>query len=189
MLYLRRSRGNYWKYRSDLRLRIVRRVLFGQWPRGLRRPGLVAWIGLLRRRLGIECSFGTPAHVELDVYTGITRPTASGLGWDLGLAYYTYPGASQTNYGEAYGGVTYKALTAKLWYANDYAGTGGDGVYLEGETKLNLPRSVGLTLHTEYSAFDPQVGVEDYGDYKASRAARGTAHRSAWPSQDRQHRA
>ena len=62
---------------------------------------------------GSNVSFGTPAHVELDVYTGITRSMASGLGWDSGLAYYTYPGASQTNYGEAYGGVTYKALTAK----------------------------------------------------------------------------
>jgi len=41
-------------------------------------------------------------------------------------------------------------------------------VYLEGEIKLNLPRSVGLTLHPGYSAFDPRVGVEDYGDYKAS---------------------
>src|SRR3989344_808895 len=41
---------------------------------------------------GSNVSFGTPAHVELDVYTGITRPMASGLGWDSGLAYYTYPG-------------------------------------------------------------------------------------------------
>jgi uncharacterized protein (TIGR02001 family) len=117
---------------------------------------------------GSNVRFGTPAHVELDVYGGVARKTARALGWDAGLAYYTYPGASQTNYGEVYGGVSYRSLSAKLWYANDYAGTGGDEVYLEGEVTVSLPHSVGLSLHAGYSAFDAQVGIEDYLDYKAS---------------------
>ncbi len=117
---------------------------------------------------GSRVDFGTPAHMELDVYGGMTRPMAGGFAWDLGVAYYSYPGDSTTNYREVYAGLTYKVFTAKLWYANDYAGTGGDERYWDGEIKWTLPFSFGLNLHVGYSEFAPTIGIKDYADYRAS---------------------
>jgi uncharacterized protein (TIGR02001 family) len=44
---------------------------------------------------------------EIDLYTGFTGGAEDGMGWDVGVIYYTYPDESDFNYLEAYGGVTY----------------------------------------------------------------------------------
>jgi len=125
-------------------------------------------VGVYAGIWGSSVEFGTPAHVEMDVYIGVTRPTSIGAAWSVGLAYYTYPGASNLNYGEIYAGIAFPRLSAKLWYANDYAGTHGKEFYAEADLKLALPLAVELVLHGGYSQFEPVIGLRDYVDYGAS---------------------
>ncbi|MFZ5876790.1 MAG: TorF family putative porin [Nitrospirota bacterium] len=117
---------------------------------------------------GSGVDFDTPTRIELDVYGGITRPITDGSSWDIGVAYYSYPGDSTTNYHELYVGLTYTVLTAKWWFTPDYFGTGGDEQYWDGELKWELPHAIGVNLHAGYSVFDPAVGIKDYADYQGS---------------------
>jgi uncharacterized protein (TIGR02001 family) len=100
-------------------------------------------------------SYGnSSASIEVDIYTGF-RGTAGNLGWDVGLNYYTYPGASDFNYGELYGKLTYSVVTAGLYWSNDFGGKAtGDksdsALYVFGDAAIPVgPLSV--TLHVGYS--------------------------------------
>jgi hypothetical protein len=63
-----------------------------------------------------------------------------GLGWDVGLVYYTYE-ESDYNYPEIYDGLSKDWFKAKLSYSNDFGGdtTSGDtpAFYVEGNATLN----------------------------------------------------
>jgi uncharacterized protein (TIGR02001 family) len=103
--------------------------------------------------------------IEIDLYAGYAGETAGGLGWDVGLVYYTYPGADDVDdYPELYVGVSYKWLELKQWYTNDYGGTDDDGWYTEGNASFELPANFGLNLHLGYNYGDVFDGTE-YMDY------------------------
>jgi uncharacterized protein (TIGR02001 family) len=104
------------------------------------------------------------ASTEVDLYTGFTWETGD-IGWDVGLTYYTYNGASDLNYAEIYGKASYKILTAGVYWSNDFGGeaTGGDSdsaIYVFGD--LDIPVGpVNVQLHAGYSDGD---GIqESYG--------------------------
>ncbi|MFC4309079.1 TorF family putative porin [Steroidobacter flavus] len=107
------------------------------------------------------------ADVEVDVYTGFTGTSEGGLGWDAGLVYYTYPSASDLNYFEIYGSVSYEWFKGKLWYSDAFGGdyakdtarnaSGTDKVsawYLEGNATFPLPKDFSILLHAGYSTGD-----------------------------------
>ena len=101
------------------------------------------------------------ASTEVDLYTGF-KGTAGDIGWDAGIVYYTYSGASDLNYAEIYGKVTYSILTAGLYWSNDFGGkaTGGksdSAAYVFGD--VNVPAGpVSVLLHAGYSDGD---GIEE----------------------------
>jgi uncharacterized protein (TIGR02001 family) len=107
------------------------------------------------------------ADIEVDVYTGFTGTSEGGLGWDAGLVYYTYPSASDLNYFEIYGSVSYEWFKGKLWYSDAFGGdyaeataltaSGTDKVsawYLEGNATIPLPQDFSILLHAGYSTGD-----------------------------------
>ena len=107
------------------------------------------------------------ADIEVDVYTGFTGTSEGGLGYDVGLVYYTYPSASDLNYFEIYGSVTYDWFKGKLWYSNafggDYAEDGfaatlgnddASAIYVEGNATIPLPQNFSVLLHAGYSTGD-----------------------------------
>lgn len=109
--------------------------------------------------------------IELDLYAGFAGETEAGLGWDVGLVWYTYPGSSRSNtrdkiydYPELYVGFSYQWFEFKQWYTNDYAGTDDDGWYSEGNAGFELPAGFGLNLHLGYNYGDAFDGTE-YMDY------------------------
>lgn len=110
--------------------------------------------------------------IELDLYGGFAGETAAGLGWDVGLVWYTYPGSSEEDadiksYPELYGGLTYSFFEVKQWYTNDYSGTDEDAFYTEGNANFELPYDFTLALHLGYNygdAFDAPAGEDDF-DY------------------------
>lgn len=100
--------------------------------------------------------------VELDVFAGYAGDIGdSGLGYDVGLNYYTYPNwTTDANFVEAYAGLSYGVFGAKVWYSPEFGGNGGDSsVYLEGNATVPLDSRLNLLAHVGYSTGD---GIETY---------------------------
>lgn len=115
----------------------------------------------------IDFGPGTDADIEVDVYTGFTGTSEGGLGYDVGLVYYTYPSESDLNYFEIYGSVSYEWFKGKLWYSNAFGGdaaedffsetVGNDDAsafYVEGNVAIPLPKDFSVLLHAGYSMGD-----------------------------------
>ena len=100
-------------------------------------------------------------NIELDWYGGYAGETAGGLGWDVGLVYYTYPDSSGSNkkfgiraYPELYVGLSYKFFEIKQWYTNSYSGYHDDGWYTEGNLNFELPANFTASAHLGYNYGD-----------------------------------
>jgi uncharacterized protein (TIGR02001 family) len=123
----------------------------------------------------IDYGPGVDGDVEVDLYAGFAGGAEDGLGWDVGLVYYTYPGADDIDdYPELYVGATFKWFELKQWYTNDYGGTDADAWYTEGNASFELPANFSLSLHLGYNYGDAFEGFEvgegefrdsDYMDY------------------------
>jgi uncharacterized protein (TIGR02001 family) len=98
------------------------------------------------------------AAYEVDLYTGFSGSTGEdGLGWDVGLIYYTYE-ESDYNYPEIYASLSKAWFKGKVWYSNDFGGdtTAGDtpAFYVEGNATIPLPKDFTLLGHVGYSFGD-----------------------------------
>jgi hypothetical protein len=69
---------------------------------------------------------GTQA--EADRYTGVRHRFQSGLGLDTGIARYGL-GTVASSYQEYYLGLNYDVWQGRVWYTNDYQGSGLDRSY------------------------------------------------------------
>jgi uncharacterized protein (TIGR02001 family) len=109
-------------------------------------------------------------NAELDLYTGFSGSTGEGgLGWDVGLIYYTYPGESDYNYFEAYGSLSKDWFKGKVWYSNDFGGDVTQGntpaFYVEGNGTFPLPNNFSVLAHVGYSFGDYWDDTDKYFDY------------------------
>ena len=113
----------------------------------------------------IDYGDGVDGDLEIDLYTGIAGETEGGFAWDVGLVYYTYPGADDiSDYPEIYASLGYKWFEVKQWYSNDLSGTDLDGWYTEANATFELPANFGLGLHAGYNYGDAFDDTE-YVDY------------------------
>lgn len=104
------------------------------------------------------------SNAEIDVFAGYAGDIGdSGLGYDVGLNYYTFTnnGGTDANFLEAFAGLSYGVFDGKLWYSPEFGGDGGDpAFYLEGNAALPLGSSgFNLLAHVGYSTGD---GIELY---------------------------
>ncbi|MCR9129102.1 MAG: TorF family putative porin [Alphaproteobacteria bacterium] len=83
------------------------------------------------------------SELELDLYAGFSSETASGIGYDIGVLVYTYPGASDTEYLEIYGSLSKTlgpiAHSVGVAWAPEQDNIGGDDnlyLYYSGEAPL-----------------------------------------------------
>ena len=97
------------------------------------------------------------AGTEIDLYTGF-KGTAGDLGWDAGITYYIYSGASDLNYPEIYGKLSYGMFSGGLYYSNEFgAKDNGSATYLFGD--VGIPAGdLTIGLHAGISSGD---GIED----------------------------
>jgi len=110
-------------------------------------------------------------NVELDLYAGFRKEIAEGLGLDLSIIYYWYPGDSQStqrDYVEGHVGLSY--LFSKLPldpnlglgfnYSPDFFGEDGNGYYVNGTLRLTLPYqfTLGFELGYQYVEGDKTTG-------------------------------
>jgi len=108
---------------------------------------------------GSNVDFGPGGvDLEVDLYTGFAGESEGGLGYNVGLVYYTYPDDSDLNYFEAYGGISKDWFSGKLWYSNDFGGDSTDGdtpaFYAEVNGAFPLPQNFSLLAHAGYSFGD-----------------------------------
>lgn len=116
------------------------------------------------------------ATMELDLYGGLKGNIGStGLGWDLGFIYYTYPGAdSSLNYDfvEAAGALSYDfgvaAVTASVNFSPDNFGNSGNAWYPK--LAVDVPiADTGLTFSgyvaKQYIEDNAAFGTDDYVEW------------------------
>jgi uncharacterized protein (TIGR02001 family) len=111
------------------------------------------------------------ASTEVDVYTGF-KGTAGNFGWDAGITYYTYNGASDLNYPEIYGKFTVSIASFGVYYSNAFGNKDNDeAIYVYGD--VGIPAGpVTIGLHAGYSTGDgieqtyfAGTGEDSYFDY------------------------
>jgi uncharacterized protein (TIGR02001 family) len=97
---------------------------------------------------------------ELDVYAGFTKSLDSGLSYDLGGVYYTYPEETDFNYAELYAGLGYTdksglSIKGKFFFSPDWGGKSTSGSptaeYLSGDLSVPLPSNFSIIAHAGYS--------------------------------------
>ena len=103
---------------------------------------------------GSNVDFGPgDPNVEVDAFAGFTGGDAKvGLGYDVGVVYYTYVGERDFNYPEIYAGINHGPVSAKLFYSWDFGGVGKDAYYITGDGTFPLGDSGFAALaHVGYS--------------------------------------
>jgi uncharacterized protein (TIGR02001 family) len=115
-------------------------------------------------------SIGFGGGTEMDFYGGY-RGQAGSVGYDVGVLQYYYPGDSDYNTTEIYGGVSYGIASAKLSYvvsdkyfgATDSSGT----LYLDLSANYEIAKGLTLNGHVGFTqlASGSNYGP-DYTDYK-----------------------
>ncbi|WP_299199975.1 TorF family putative porin [uncultured Amphritea sp.] len=117
---------------------------------------------------GLDEGFYSSAEVEIDYYAGYAGSINDDFGYDLGYAFYTYPGANdagaELNYGELYGSVTYKeSTTAKVQLSDNYSGEIGNSVVVSLSHTISLPEDFSLTLDAAHTKLLDDKAAAYYG--------------------------
>lgn len=131
----------------------------------------------------VDFQDGDEAQIEIDYYGGVTAEY-QGIGIDIGLIYYTYPGASSGldyDYVEGKIALSYspiEPLTLGIGYnySPDYFASSGDFHYpnasVEYTPELGLPLPLTLSATYGYNSIDDEAafGARDYHDWSAGIA-------------------
>ncbi len=117
-------------------------------------------------------------NLEMDFYGGWTGELGSGIGLDVGVLRYWYPGSSSPKGGnynntDLYVGLSYDAYSVKYSYTpSDFFSTpDSKGTwYLQGDAEWDLGNGWGLTAHVGYQKLKKQVdtngdSIGHYVDY------------------------
>jgi uncharacterized protein (TIGR02001 family) len=105
------------------------------------------------------------ARFELDYVAGIRHEFKTGWLLDVGVIYYTYPGARRDlleSSGEGYAGLTYDITSVKVWHDLDV-----DAWYTEANLNFELRPKLAGGLHVGRS----DLPDADYSDYAVSLTA------------------
>ncbi len=117
---------------------------------------------------GSNLDFGAPdVDYEIDVYGGFTGTTASGVGWDAGVLYYTYHDDPDLNFVEIHAALSYSWFKGKLSYSNDFGGASTAGRtpawYFDGSANVPLPGNFSALAHLGYSFGDYWDALQQAG--------------------------
>lgn len=124
-------------------------------------------------------SFDGDTGAELDFYVGFGGE-ASGIGYDVGYVYYSYPQYDDSDFGELYGSATWEWLTVGLAYTTNADNSSAEGdLYYYASASFDLPQdfSIGATIGAydydaggDYQHYQLDLGKSagDYGDFTLS---------------------
>jgi uncharacterized protein (TIGR02001 family) len=110
--------------------------------------------------------------VEHDIYAGIGGNFTDAFSWDIGAIYYAYWAASQLNFYEVYGSLSYDfgvaSVTGGVAYSPDFFGETDNALYYYVEGEIPLPYDFAIGLHYGHQDIkDNSVfGTPDYDEWK-----------------------
>ncbi len=113
---------------------------------------------------GSNVEFGSAAHVEMDMYGGLSGELANGIGWDVGVIHYAYPSESEIDFNEYYFSPSWNMLSAQVAWSDDFAGSGETALYLSGGVEYEIPDALTLSASVGQSRFEESSG--NYLDYR-----------------------
>ena len=96
--------------------------------------------------------FGDDASIEVDVYAGFGNETAGGIGYDLGVLRYIYPGEDYS-WNEIYASLSYSFFSVGVAHSNDVYGSSESGTYYSAGFDYDLPVG-GLALSAGLGYYD-----------------------------------
>ena len=102
------------------------------------------------------------SSIELDFYAGLAGGLDSGLGYDLGIIRYTYPGDSDLDFTEFYAGVSYDFGAVEPAFMVSYDPDNKDR-YCQLSAGFALPSDFSLDLHVGRYTWKDDANVNDYG--------------------------
>jgi len=102
--------------------------------------------------------FAGGSTYETDFYGGFAGK-AGNLGYDVGAVLYYYPEDKETI--EYYGGLSFGALSGKLYYSDDVADTGDSNFYLTASYAFALSETLSLTPQVGYTFGDASDAAGD----------------------------
>lgn len=150
------------------------------------------YVGTWGSNVGSGLLDGSDPSTEVDVYTGFKGEFGQGFGWDVGLNYYAYPGASDANTVEIYGKLSYSVITGSLFYTDDYFDSGESAYYISLDAAipagpLSIDLHAGLSDGDAFDFNNPLVGYTDgFTDYSigVSYTANNLTLGLKWVTQD-----
>ncbi|MBT8117047.1 MAG: TorF family putative porin [Gammaproteobacteria bacterium] len=118
------------------------------------------------------------ASIEIDYYAGFASEFESGIYWDAGALYYSYPGAEDSldyDYWEAMATLGYAfeeaalgpEIGVELYHSPEFFGKSGDASYAAGMLDLSLPGDFGLGFSAGKQWFHDDSSL-DYTDWKVA---------------------
>ena len=119
---------------------------------------------------------GLDGSLELDYYAGWASDLGnSGLGIDVGVLYYDYPGddGQEGDYWEVYGSMSWNDLAVGVHYSDDYYAETDEFWYVYADYGFSIFWDLGVGLHVGYNMLEEDGGFlssdEDaYFDYSVS---------------------
>lgn len=138
--------------------------------------GLGVYLGVWGSNVDFNEAGGVDgATVEVDYYGGLTGDIGNtGLSWDIGFIYYTYPGASQSlNYDFVEGQLAlsydfgFASATASVNYSPDNFGNSGSAFYPKLGVDVPVGKYLTLSGHVakQYIDRNATFGLPDYVEY------------------------
>lgn len=116
----------------------------------------------------VDFNDGDEANVEIDYYLGYANEY-QGLSYDLGVLYYTYPGADSDldyDFVEFSGALGYDfdvvALSGSVNYSPEFFGDTGDAFYYAAAADVPLPYDLSLSAHVGHQDIDDGIDYTDW---------------------------
>ncbi|MGB1455577.1 MAG: TorF family putative porin [Spongiibacter marinus] len=111
--------------------------------------------------------FGSEVTTEMDFYGGYAFDVAEGVGLDLGVVHFMYPGdEAALNYQEYIASVSVSDFSFGLVYSPDYFGDGnGDATVINLDYSMSVAENVSLDFHVGQTTTDEDGLVDDDDSY------------------------
>lgn len=107
------------------------------------------------------------AHVEVDVYAGFGNEIGdTGIGYDVGVLRYIYPGTEDGDWTEFYGSLSYSFFSVGVAHSSDVYGSDENGTYYSLGFDYDLPYGVALSAGYGYYDYDDSVAEDSPSDYR-----------------------
>lgn len=122
----------------------------------------------------VDFGSGDDANIEIDYYGGFSGHIIDDLGYDIGAAYYTYPGVDSGldyDYTEIYGSLTYDlgiaSIGAGVYYSPEFFGGTGDALYTYATAEAPISHGFSINAKIGYQEVDDNAsfGLPDYTDW------------------------